>query len=79
MRQHMKRCEQSAGSSEGPSRSSQLCGEMGDDSPIVFVSCCEVQEVAFFPDHVGEEVTALRERVRSVVAKLLFLSWEGCE
>lgn len=55
----------------------QLCGEMGDDSPIVFVSCCEVQEVAFFPNRCGEEVTALRavERVHPIgCAKLLFLS-----
>jgi hypothetical protein len=38
--------------------------------------CCEVQKVAFFPNRVGEEVTALRavERIHPIVAKLLLLS-----
>jgi len=39
-----------------------------------FVSCCEVQKAAGFPDRCGEEVTAMRVRVRSMCAKLLFLS-----
>lgn len=37
---------------------------------LVLFSCSEVQKVADFPDHCGEEVTALRERDRSIVCKV---------
>jgi hypothetical protein len=37
-----------------------------------FVLCCEVQKAASFPDRCGEEVTAMRARVRSMAQSYSF-------